>query len=398
MASEGASIREGKSENHPADELLVSQYGNESPIISIVMPTMNEEEGIDECITRAKNALNEIGATGEIIISDASTDKTPKIAESRGAIVLKPDKPGYGYAYRYAFDRARGDYLVMGDADTTYDFEELPKLLNLVAHGDADIAMSSRLNGEIKNGAMPPLHQHIGNPLLTAFLNTFYKTGVSDAHSGFRVFSHEALETLDLRTDGMEFASEMIMDAGAKGLTIQEQPITYHEREGEAKLESFRDGWRHVKFMLEKAPGYLFSLPGLLLGALGALIMGFGYFNMQLMGQRIGVHSLVAGSLLALVGYQVGSFGFLSDLASDPIRRPNGIITHWLHEHFTLERGVALGLSMFSLGFAGALYLVYQWGASGFTVLPSIPADIIAFTHIVLGIQTMFGSFFADIL
>ncbi|CQH45884.1 hexosyltransferase Agl6 [Halobacterium hubeiense] len=377
---------------------LLPADSESTPAISIVMPTMNEEEGIRECIERATNALEELGVTGEIIISDASTDRTPDIAESMGAIVVEPDKPGYGYAYRYAFDHARGSYIVMGDADTTYDFEEIPKLLELVAYGDADIVMGSRLEGEIKDGAMPPLHEHIGNPLLTKFLNAFYDAGVSDAHSGFRVFSQEALEALELGSDGMEFASEMIMDAGAKDLTIEEVPITYHEREGEAKLESFHDGWRHVKFMLVNAPGYLFSLPGSIMGAVGVVVMALSVFNVEVMGQSIGVHSLIAGSLLTLAGYQVGSFGFLTDVASDPIQRPDGVITQWLNEHFTLERGVLLGLGLFAFGSLTALGLLYQWAASGFTTLPSITGDIVAFTAIVLGLQTMFGAFFAGIL
>jgi hypothetical protein len=368
------------------------------PVLSVVMPTMNEEEGIAECIERIKRGLTEIGVEGEIIISDASEDRTPEIARSMGARVVKPDKPGYGYAYRYAFEHANGDYIAIGDADTTYDFEELPKLFELVAHGDADMAMGSRLDGEIKPGAMPPLHQYIGNPLLTKFLNVFYDAGVSDAHSGFRVISREALDTLDLQTDGMEFASEMIMDAGAKGLRIAEVPITYHEREGEAKLESFRDGWRHVKFMLVNAPGYLFSVPGMVMGVLGVLVMAMAYTGTGILGQPFGIHSLIAGSLLTLVGYQVGSFGLLAGSISNPIRRPDDPITNWVHEHFSLERGATLGVGLFLLGSAMASYLIWQWWASGFTELPLVSADIVAFTLIVLGIQTVFGSFFASIV
>jgi hypothetical protein len=362
------------------------------------MPTMNEEEGIAECIERIRTGLAEIGVEGEIIISDASDDRTPEIARDMGATVVKPDKPGYGYAYRYAFEHASGDYIAIGDADTTYDFEELPKLFELVAYGDADMAMGSRLAGEIKPGAMPALHQYVGNPLLTKFLNVFYDAGVSDAHSGFRVISREALNTLDLKTDGMEFASEMIMDAGAKGLTIEEVPITYHPREGEAKLESFTDGWRHVKFMLVNAPGYLFSVPGLVMGLMGILIMTVAYTGTAILGQPFGIHSLIAGSLLTLVGYQVGSFGLLAGAISEPIRRPNDPITNWFEEQFTLERGATLGVVLFLVGSAMATYLIWQWFESGFTDLPLVSADIVAFTLIVLGIQTVFGSFFASIV
>jgi glycosyltransferase involved in cell wall biosynthesis len=221
---------------------VVSPESDSVPTISVVMPTLNEEAGIAECITRIKNGLEEIGVRGEIIVADSSDDRTPEIAAAMGAVVVHPDEPGYGYAYRYAFEHARGEYVVIGDADTTYDFEELPKLFERVANGDADMSMGSRLGGEIKDGAMPALHRYVGNPLLTAFLNLFYDAGVSDAHSGFRVIRRDVLQELDLETDGMEFASEMIMEAGAQGLEIAEEPITYHEREGKATLDSFQDG------------------------------------------------------------------------------------------------------------------------------------------------------------
>jgi glycosyltransferase involved in cell wall biosynthesis len=381
--------------HHP---LLCPADSDEQPVISFVMPTMNEEAGIAECIERAIRALETLDVPGEIIVSDSSTDRTPEIAHSMGAIVVEPDAEGYGYAYRYAFAETRGGYIVMGDADTTYDFEELPKLYALVADGDADIAMGSRLDGEIKDSAMPPLHKHLGNPLLTKFLNVFYGAGVSDAHSGFRVFSRAALETLDLDADGMEFASEMIMDASAKDLTIEERPITYHEREGEATLDSFHDGWRHVRFMLVNAPGYLFSLPGTIMAVFGVFVMLLGYLNLEVLGQPIGVHSMIAGSLLAIGGYQVGSFGFLSDIAADPIQRPENNFTRWMHEHFSLERGILLGVTLLTVGGTMAAILLYRWASSGYTVLPSVPADIIAFTMIVLGLQTIFGSFFVNIL
>ena len=391
--SEGAGVS-----NQNEVELTGASDEQQRPVLSVVMPTMNEEEGVAECINRIKTGLADIGVEGEIIISDASEDRTPEIAQSMGARIVRPDKPGYGYAYRYAFEHANGDYIAIGDADTTYDFEELPKLFELVAYGDADMAMGSRLEGEIKPGAMPSLHQYVGNPLLTKFLNVFYDAGVSDAHSGFRVISREALDTLDLKTDGMEFASEMIMDAGAKDLMIAEVPITYYPREGEAKLDSFRDGWRHVKFMLVNAPGYLFSVPGMVMGVLGVLIMALAYTGTAILGQPFGIHSLIAGSLLTLVGYQVGSFGLLAGSISNPIRRPDDAITNWVHEHFTLERGATLGVGMFLIGSTVASYLIWQWWASGFTELPLVSADIVAFTLIVLGIQTVFGSFFASIV
>nr|WP_310921304.1 glycosyltransferase family 2 protein [Haloarcula sp. S1CR25-12] len=357
------------------------------------MPTLNEEDGVRECIDRVRTALDRIGTYGEVIISDSSTDRTPEIAREMGAIVVEPDGKGYGYAYRYAFERVRGDFVVMGDADTTYDFEKIPELLEPVRDGDADICMGSRLEGEIRDGSMPTLHQYVGNPLLTAFLNAFYDAGVSDAHSGFRVFSREALEELDLKTDGMEFASEMIMDAGARDLDIEEKPIVYHEREGEETLDSFQDGWRHVRFMLVNAPGYLFSAPGLVLGLLGIAIMGTAVSGVSFGAVTLGPHSMIAGSLLTLVGFQVLNMGVFATVTSDPIQQPSDRLTSWLSRGLRLDRGATVGLALFGAGTVYAAVLVSQWVTSGFAQLPLVMADILAFTAIVLGLQTVFNSF-----
>ena len=363
------------------------------PVLSVVMPTLNEAEGIRECIERVKTALERLELPGEVVISDSSTDRTPEIAREMGAIVVEPDGEGYGYAYRYAFERVRGQYIVMGDADTTYDFEKIPELLEPVRDGDADICMGSRLNGEIRDGSMPTLHQYIGNPVLTAFLNGFYDAGVSDAHSGFRVFSREALETLDLESDGMEFASEMIMDAGAKDLEIAEKPIIYHEREGEETLDSFRDGWRHVRFMLVNAPGYLFSVPGVSMGLAGMLVMGLALGGASLGPFNPGVHSMVLGSLLVLIGFQVFNMGVFSTVAGDPIQRPTDPLTTKLTEDLQLEQGVTAGLILFGAGSAYATFLVARWASSGFTQLPLLMADIVAFIAIVVGMQMIFSAF-----
>lgn len=376
------------------DSLLVDADSDIEPVISVVMPTMNEEEGIRECIQRVKNALAEMGIVGEVIISDDSTDRTPEIAREMGAIVVNPDGKGYGYAYRYAFNHARGDYIVIGDADTTYDFEQIPRLLEPVKNGDADMVMGSRLEGEIKDGAMPTLHQYIGNPLLTKFLNVFYGAGVSDAHSGFRVFHKDVLDTLDLKTTGMEFASEMIMDAGARDLVIEEVPIVYHEREGEATLESFRDGWRHVRFMLLNAPSHLFSVPGVAIGGVGVLVMGLALLGVDIGIGSLGMHSIVAGSMLTMVGYQVASMGVFATVAGNPIRRPEDPVTDYVVEQVTLERAATVGTVVGASGAAYMGWLAYEWVASGFTKLPMLGVDVVALTAIVLGLQTVFGAFF----
>ena len=379
---------------HPGDSLLVGRDSEERPTLTVVMPTLNEEDGIAECITRIKNALVELDVTGEVLVSDSSDDRTPEIATAHGAHVVTPDAGGYGYAYQYAFDRARGDYIAIGDADTTYDFEELPKLYRLVASGEADMAMGSRLDGEIKSGSMPALHQYVGNPLLTKFLNVFYDAGVSDAHSGMRVISRDALDQLDCSTTGMEYASEMIMEAGASDLTIKEEPITYHEREGEATLDSFQDGWRHVRFMLVNAPGYLFSLPGVVLAGIGLLMMLAVAANVRVGGVLLGVHSMVIGSLLTITGYQITTLGVFATVASNPVSGADDAVSGWIRKHLRLGRGATVGLGLFLAGTGYGCYLLWAWFTSGFTELPFVLLDMIAFTAIVVGLQTLFSAFF----
>jgi glycosyltransferase involved in cell wall biosynthesis len=377
-----------------ADDLLVGADSATSPALSVVMPTLNEEDGIRTCMTWIKDAVEALQLPAEILISDSSTDRTPDIAREMGAIVVEPDGKGYGYAYRYAFERTRGEYIVMGDADTTYDFTQIPRLLNHLEETGADIVMGSRLDGEIKDDAMPTLHQYIGNPLLTRFLNTFYQAGVSDAHSGFRIFTREAYEQMDLGTTGMEFASEMIMDAGARDLQIAEVPIVYHEREGEETLDSFRDGWRHVRFMLVNAPGYLFSAPGLLLTAFGAAVLLIAHLGVAIGGITLGVNSMIAGSLFSILGVQVGSLGVFATVASDPIQKPNDALTEWVTENATLERGASVGLGVFAVGAVYASWLIIDWALSGFGSVPFTASALLAFTGIVVGVQLVFSSFF----
>ena len=377
---------------------LVGPNSNVSPVLSVVVPTLDEEEGIGECLDGIERAVAELGVPTEIVVSDSSTDRTPEIARERGAIVVEPNQPGYGYAYRYAFERVRGEYVVMGDADTTYDFEEIPHLLRVLQSENIDMVMGSRLGGTIEPGAMPLLHQYVGNPLLTRFLNVFYDAGVSDAHSGFRVFRREMISELDLRTDGMEFASEMIMEATVRNFDIEEVPITYSEREGEETLDSFHDGWRHMKFMLLNAPGYVFSAPGGLFVLLGAVTMAVSLLGVRFSEIYFGTYTMIAGSLLAIVGYQIASLAVFSFLAANPIRSPKDPISDWLIEHLDLEHGLLAGWLFLVAGGAYVAGMMYRWVASGYTALPFLNLHIVAFTAIVIGVQTVFSAFFLGML
>lgn len=232
---------------------LLPPNSSTEPVLSVVMPTLNEERSIASCIRRTKRSFDELDVPGEIIVSDSSTDRTPEIARSLGATVVSPDREGYGSAYQRGLACARGEYIVMGDADCTYDFAEIPRLYDTIRQTGADMILGSRLLGEIKPGAMPPLHRYVGNPVLTELLNLVCGTNISDAHSGYRIIRRDALEKLDLETAGMEFASEMIFQACQEDLTVREIPITYYRRRGEPELDSLRDGWRHVEFLVENA-------------------------------------------------------------------------------------------------------------------------------------------------
>jgi len=283
--------------------------------VAETIPSLNEEKTIGRVIQKAKETLEAMGLTYEIIVADNSTDKTPEIARSMGATVVTPDRRGYGYAYLYAFRHARGDIIVMADADDTYDMRELPKLLQPILEGKADLAICTRLKGKILKGAMPWHHRYIGNPLITWLLNRFYKVGVSDSQCGFRAFTRQALEKLKLEATGMEFATDMLIKARHAGLRIAELPITYYPRtEGApSKLKSFSDGWRHVEYILIYTPKHLYLYPGLALITLGIALMAVALINAQI-GYSPGIHTSITGGMATIIGYNLLLLGAIADL------------------------------------------------------------------------------------
>jgi len=246
---------------------------NQVPEISVVMPCLNEEETLGECIKKASQSMNEHGLSGEIVVCDnGSTDRSAEIGHREGARVVEEKIKGYGSAYHCGIGAARGKYIIMGDADDTYDFREINRFIEPLRNG-YDLVMGSRLKGTILKGAMPWLHRYIGNPFLSWFLNLLFHTGVSDSHCGMRAFTREAYDKMDLKTTGMEYASEMVINSSKAGLKITEVPITYYPRGGESKLNSFSDGWRHLRFMLLYSPNHLFLVPGMFLLLAGLLLL-----------------------------------------------------------------------------------------------------------------------------
>jgi glycosyltransferase involved in cell wall biosynthesis len=368
--------------------------------VSVIIPSLNEAKTIGTCIQKIKTVFTEHGIDGEIIVVDSSQDDTPQIASALGARVVTPDKSGYGYAYLYGFEHAEGKFVVVGDGDNTYDFLELPRFLGPLVNGEADMVIGSRFKGEIKKGAMPWAHRHLGNPALTKVLNWYFKASISDAHCGFRAIRKDALERMRLRSHGMEFASEMVMEAVRRKLRIIEVPVTYYPRDsGTSKLNSFSDGWRHLKLMLIFAPTYLYLVPGLIFDIFGVLLMSSSYFNIIVITYSPGIHSMMLGSLLVIIGYQVIFLGVFAKIYGvkigmfDPDRT-----TEFVSKNISLEKGAIIGLMIFLVGLVYSTYLVMTWITEGYVSLPLRGEDMIAFTLLVVGLQTFFNSFFLSMI
>jgi glycosyltransferase involved in cell wall biosynthesis len=362
-----------------------------------VIPCLNEVGSIERCVKEALSALGGHDWTGEVIVADnGSEDGSAERAKAAGATVVHEPRRGYGSAYLAGFAAARGDYIVMADADLTYDFADIPRFVGQLDEG-ADLVMGDRMRG-IQPGAMPWLHRYVGNPVLTGTLNLFFRTGVRDAHCGMRAVRREVLPRLDLRTTGMEFASEMVIRAGKERLSIQEIPIHYHPREGESKLSSWRDGWRHLRFLLVHSPTYLFVLPGFAMAALGGLIMLTVLLQIEVLGRAWDLHAMVAGSLLAVVGIQVLAMGLCAHAYATYFMGERDRWFDNMRARFKLEHGLFAGGMIAFTGFAVAAVIVGIWVKRGFGELSEARLAVLAATLIITGIQIFFSSFLLSIL
>jgi glycosyltransferase involved in cell wall biosynthesis len=366
-------------------------------LVSVVIPCLNEAQNIEQCIATARAAMEEAGIAGEVVVADnGSIDGSAALAEAAGARVVHEPHRGYGNAYLAGFAAARGRYILMADADLTYDFNEIPRFLAGL-EGGADMIIGDRM-GNIRPGAMPWHHRYIGNPLLSRLLNLLFHTGVNDAHCGMRAFRSEHLQRLDLRTSGMEFASEMVVRAAKAGLRIGQLPIEYHPRGGESKLSSFRDGWRHLRFLVLHSPKHLFIVPGAFLTALGALISAAVLTHVTFLGRRWEVHTLIGGSLLLIVGAQVVTLGLCARAYGIYFMGERDPWFERMGERFRLEHGLLLGGAVAGVGFAILAAIVLEWVGRGFGSLADERLAIAAATLLVLGIQVVFASFLLSIL
>lgn len=365
--------------------------------ISVVIPCLNEAEGVGICVAKAIDAFERMGVSGEVVVADnGSTDGSPEIAEKAGARVVHESRPGYGSAYLAGFAAAQGKYIVMGDADDTYDFSKIDDFIEKLDEG-YEMVIGNRM-ANIQPGAMPWLHQYVGNPVLTRVLNIFFRSGVRDAHCGMRAFRREALDRLNLRTPGMEFASEMVLRSSKAGLKVADIDINYRPRIGESKLNTFSDGWRHLRFLLVHSPTHLFLAPGLALFAAGVLAMLTVLTGIDLFGREWDLHAMIAGAMMSIVGSQIVSLG-LSAKAYGVYHLGE---EDRLHDHFEgkirLEHGLMAGAFVVLIGLIVTAWVVIKWIGSDFGTLSEQSMLVFGMTLGVLGLQLIFTSFFMSIV
>jgi glycosyltransferase involved in cell wall biosynthesis len=373
--------------------------------LSIVMPCLNEAETLATCIQKAQRAIEGDGLAAEIIVADnGSTDGSAVIARELGARVIEVPRKGYGAALIGGIQAATGTFVIMGDADDSYDFAAIAPLITKLREGN-DLVVGNRFAGGIAPGAMPWLHRWIGNPVLTSISRVFFRTPIGDMHCGLRGFRRDAFLRMRLTATGMEFASEMVIKASLQRMRIAEVPVTLRPdgRSRPPHLRTWRDGWRHLRFMLLFSPRWLFLYPGIALFA-ACLVAGIA---LEIGPVRIGplgldIHTLLLAGFGGLIGYQLILFAVFTKVFAMRMgfHPPNPTYAS-MFRYVQLETGLVAGAAMFVLGVLGTVIAVLSWHAAGFgaldprvTMREIIPAAVL----LTLGVQTIFASFFLSIL
>jgi hypothetical protein len=373
--------------------------------LSIVMPCLNEVKTVGVCVDKALSALRAMQVCGEVVVADnGSTDGSQEIARAHGARVITVDRRGYGSALQAGIAASRGKYIIMGDADDSYDFTRLEGFLEKLRSGD-DLVMGNRFRGGIRQGAMPWLHRYVGNPVLTGILNLFFHSPIGDAHCGLRGFRKESYQRLGLTTPGMEFASEMVVKACLQKQKMSEVPIVLHPdgRDRPPHLRSFRDGWRHLRFLLLLCPFWLYMVPAALLMGGGLTLMAWLTPGPRHLGHVvIDIHSMLFGSLAVMIGYQVlwlwafaKIYGWTSGILT------SDTFSQRVFDRLNLERGLIFGAVLFLTGTVLNIWLVCQWlgkDLGPLDVRTTMRVALWGFTTMFLGVQTIFGSFFLSML
>lgn len=392
----------GLMDENPRDRLPVAIDGAIDNLeLSIVMPCLNEAETLGICIQKARDYLDRHGIAGEIVVADnGSTDGSPDIALKMGARVVRVRSQGYGSALAAGMAAARGEYVIMGDADDSYNFSDLTPFLERLRSG-YDLVMGNRFKGGIQPGAMPPLHRYLGNPLLTGIGRLFFPSPCGDFHCGLRGFRKAAIASLDLRTTGMEFASEMVVKASLYKMRITEVPtiLSPDGRSRPPHLRSWRDGWRHLRFLLLYSPRWLFLYPGLFLVAAGLVVVFWLLPGPQMV---FDIHTLLFAATAIIVGFQAVAFAvFTKVFAMREGLLPKDRRIYKLFRYVNLELGLLLGGGLFLLGLAGSIYALGIWGANSFGPLDparTMRIAIPAVTAIAIGFEIVLSSFFLSVL
>jgi len=373
--------------------------------VSVVMPCLDEAQTVGICIAKAQQAFRDANISGEVIVADnGSTDRTPEIATRLGARVIAVQSRGYGSALMGGIAAAAGKYVIMGDADDSYDFGHIPRFLERLRSGD-ELVMGNRFRGGILPGAMPPLHKYLGNPVLTRIGRLFFGGSCGDFYCGLRGFSKQAYEKMDLRTTGMEFATEMVVKANLLGMKIGEVPTTLSPdgRGRPPHLRTWRDGWRTLRFFLLYSPRWLFLYPGVLLMLIGFIIGAWLLPGARQIGRvTFDVHTLLYAAITILLGFQAIAFAvFTKQFAiSEGLHPPDPKFDKLFH-YARLETALLAGGALAITGFAGSIYAVSVWGAHHFGQLDfshTLRIVIPAVLCLTLGVQAMFCGFFLSVL
>ena len=375
------------------------------PELSVVMPCLNEARTLGACINLIQTTFAENQISGEVIVADnGSTDGSPNIAESLGARVVAVTERGYGNALIGGIEAARGKFVIMGDADCSYDFGHIPRILEKLRRGD-DLVMGNRFRGGIKPGAMSNLHRYLGNPVLSGIGRLFFKAACGDFHCGLRGFSQDAYSRMDLRTTGMEFASEMVVKATLFRMKVAEVPTTLSPdgRDRPPHLRSWHDGWRHLRFLLLYSPRWLFLYPGLALILVGTTV-GLSLIGgpKTVGGIRFDVHTLLYAAMAILVGFQSVIFGLFTKVFAISERlMPDDPALNRLFRHISLENGLAAGVGLMLFGAITSVFAISSWGATHFGALDperTLRIVIPSVLSLTLGFEIVLSSFFLSVL
>jgi len=373
--------------------------------LSIIMPCLNEAETLGTCIKKAKDFIASENISAEVIVADnGSADGSQDIAKKYGAKVKNVTTRGYGAALMGGINHASGKYVIFADADDSYNFRDLMPFLAKLRQG-FDLVMGNRFKGGIEDGAMPPLHRYLGNPVLSGIGKLLYKSPVNDFHCGLRGFNRSKIQRLNLQTTGMEFASEMVVKATMHNLKITEVPTTLSPdgRSHPPHLRSWRDGWRHLRFLMMHSPRWLFFYPGMFTLFLGLLLFMWLIPGAQTVGNiTFDIHTMLYGSMMVILGLQAMSFGLFAKLftmGANILPRDDRIMR--FVGAFTLERGIVLGLIVATSGFGASIYAVTLW--SGHDYGPLEPTEMMrvaipSVTAMATGVQLVFISFFMGVL